>query len=119
MPEPRYKELLIALAGQLRAQECGSSAGIFLVLPTEQFPLFTSTYQTLGGDVDSLRFISAETPPEEIANSIFCSLFDYGYERRGSLAAIDIVIRGSLVQLNVSFLDMDLQLRGSRQSSVN
>lgn len=89
----------------------GKAYSTFVTLLPEQQSIFLQLFTDLGGKTEGLHLLSRNSPVNETARSIFQQVFEYGYHRRGSLATIDLSIRGDSTCPRSTLLDINWESR--------
>lgn len=100
---------LLKFATDIRAcaEQVERTCPLVVIAPSSLHGEFLDCYKSVGGDHGRLRIFAGDLPPNQIADDIFLSVFEFGYSRRGGLATIDVTARTHVSQAVSCLLDMN------------
>jgi hypothetical protein len=97
---------LVAFTHQVLSY-AGNNFPIFVILPGLLNGDFRSILAQLRGTTEHVRIFNSEHPFAETVLEIFSSVFEYGYERRGAPATVNLAFRSSPTSVTSTLLDVD------------
>ena len=97
---------LVAFAHQVLSY-ADNNFPIFVILPSTLDSEFQSILAQLRGVTQNLRVFSHEYPFDSTVLEIFRSVFEYGYERRGAPATVNLAFRSSPTRVTSTLLEAD------------
>ena len=97
---------LVGFAHQVLSY-AGNNFPIFVILPSTLNSEFRSALDQLQGAIKNLRVFNYEYSFDRTVLEIFSSVFEYGYERRGAPATVNLAFRSSPTKATSSLLDVD------------
>jgi hypothetical protein len=80
---------------------------VFILIPPALHTHLKSEVNDLHEQSNRFRWLSSELPPDEVADQIFATVFDYGYRRRGTIPTIDVSTRTRPNRPTRALLDLD------------
>jgi hypothetical protein len=97
---------LVAFVHQVLSY-AGNNFPIFVILPGVFNDEFRSISAQLRGATHNIKVLNSEYPFARTVLQIFSSVFEYGYERRGSPATVNLAFRSNPTWVTSTLLDVD------------